>query len=384
MRTCPKHKKRGEGANLKVDTVVVGAGVVGLAIARELSQSGRETIILEAEDRFGAHTSSRNSGVIHAGIYYPPASLKAKLCLEGRERLYDYASHHHVPFRKCGKLLVATTQGEIPKLNVIADNAVACGVPDLIEISPDDVYDLEPEVRCVAAYLSPSTGIIDAHAFMLALAGDIDNAGGTIVYKTPVERWSIGEGRVLIETGGLDPVGLKARNVINCAGHGAPRLLRKLGDYPLSHACPQYFAKGSYFSLQGNSPFKRLIYPIPGPASLGIHATLDLAGRVRFGPDIEWVTDDRQLDVDPSRALIFESAIRRYWPGLPDGALVSDYAGVRPKIHNHIQPISDFRIEGPMDHGVTGVFNLLGIESPGLTAAMAIAVHIKKLIEMNN
>lgn len=360
-----------------VDTVVIGAGVIGLAVARALALSGHETLILESESHFGTQTSSRNSEVIHAGIYYPPGSLKARLCLEGRIKLYEYAKSHNIDHRACGKLLVATTEAELPKLEAIAENARLSGVHDLIRLSADEAHALEPEVTCVGAYLSPSTGIIDVHGFMLALLGDFENAGWTLVCGTPVVRWAVEADGIIIETGGPDPMTLKARRVINTAGHGAPRLLKLLSAY--TPPCPQYFAKGNYFSLTGKAPFKRLIYPMPEAAGLGVHATIDLNGRVRFGPDVEWVADDQDLKVDPARAEAFATAIRRYWPSLPDGALMADYAGIRPKIHAPDQPMPDFRIEGPDSHGINGLINLLGIESPGMTSALALADYVARM-----
>ncbi|WKL57348.1 NAD(P)/FAD-dependent oxidoreductase [Asticcacaulis sp. ZE23SCel15] len=358
----------------QVDTVVIGAGVIGLAVARALALNSHETIILEAEDSFGTQTSSRNSEVIHAGIYYPPGSLKAQLCRDGRTQLYDYAKSRNIEFNACGKLLVATTEAELPKLEAIAENARLSGVHDLISLSADEAHALEPEVTCVSGYLSPSTGIIDVHGFMLALLGDFENAGGTLVCGTPVVNWSIEANGFVLETGGADPMTLRARRVINAAGHGAPRLLQSLSTYV--PPCPQYFAKGNYFSLTGRAPFKRLVYPMPEAAGLGVHATIDLSGRVRFGPDVEWVAHDQDLKVNPARAEVFAAAIRRYWPGLPDGALVPDYAGIRPKIHAPDQPMPDFRIEGPDHHGISGLINLLGIESPGMTSALALADHV--------
>lgn len=365
----------------QVDTVVIGAGVIGLAIARALSLNGHETIILEAETSFGTQTSSRNSEVIHAGIYYPPGSLKAQLCREGRIRLYDYAKSRNIEHKACGKLLVATTEAELPKLEAIAKNAALSGVHDLIRLSADEAHALEPEVICVGAYLSPSTGIIDVHGFMLALLGDFENAGGTLVCGTPVTNWATDDRGFIIETGGADPMVLKARRVINAAGHGAPRLLQGLSA--CTSPCPQYFAKGNYFSLTGRAPFQRLVYPMPEAAGLGVHATIDLSGRVRFGPDVEWVKHDQDLNVDPARADAFATAIRRYWPGLPDGALIADYAGIRPKIHAPDQPMPDFRIEGPDSHGINGLINLLGIESPGMTSALALADYVADMIHRN-
>ncbi len=360
----------------QVDAIVIGAGAVGLAAARALAQGGRETLVIERETSFGTASSSRNSEVIHAGIYYPAGSAKARLCVAGRHRLYEFLQGHGVEHRRCGKLLVADGAQDEARLDAIAAHAAANGVGDLRKLDAAAARDLEPELRCSAAYLSPSTGILDSHGYMLALIGDLEDAGGMIAYATPVEHWHVEPGGIVLRTGGQDPAIVQATLVVNAAGHGAPPLVAGLAGYPPDRPVAQHFAKGSYFSLQGRSPFSRLVYPAPGAASLGVHATIDLAGRMRFGPDIEWVADEHQLSVDPARASVFYQAIRRYWPGLPDASLVPDYAGIRPKIHGPGQPMPDFRIEGPADHGIAGLINLLGIESPGLTASLAIADEV--------
>ncbi len=362
-----------------VDVIVIGAGVVGLAAARALAQAGHETLVVEREDAFGTGSSSRNSEVIHAGIYYPAGSIKARLCVAGRDLLYEFASTHGVAYRRCGKMLVANGEDDRAQLDAIARRAAANGVTDLRLLDAAAARDLEPELRCTAAYLSPSTGIIDSHGYMLALVADIDEAGGMIAYSAPVERWYVEPDGIVVETGGRDPTVVKAALVVNAAGHGAPPLVASLVDYPIDRPVAQHFAKGSYFSLQGRPPFSRLIYPAPHAASLGVHATIDLAGRVRFGPDIEWVSSEHDLAVDPDRAAVFYEAIRRYWPALPDEALTPDYAGIRSKIHGPDRPMPDFRIEGPADHGVAGLINLLGIESPGLTASLAIGEEVVRL-----
>ncbi|WP_140986298.1 NAD(P)/FAD-dependent oxidoreductase [Asticcacaulis tiandongensis] len=362
----------------QVDTVIIGAGVVGLATGRELALSGREVLVLEAEKTFGTQTSSRNSGVIHAGLYYPPGSLKARLCHEGRDRLYDYVSSRGIAHQKCGKLLVACAAPELTKLDALMANAAQNGVTDLIRLSADEARALEPEVHCLAACLSPSTGIIDVHELMLALAGDIENAGGLIVCQSPVTGWQHDGDSFLIDTGDTP---IKARNVINSAGHKALPLLQALTAYPSAHLRQGYFAKGNYFSLQGRTPFTHLVYPMPGTGSLGVHATLDLAGRVRFGPDIEWIDNPDDLYVDPARADAFAQAIRTYWPALPEDALIPDYAGIRPKLHSASEPMPDFAIEGPETHDIQGLINLLGIESPGLTSALAIAALIRNRLD---
>ncbi len=365
-----------------VDAIVIGAGVVGLATARALLLAGHETLVLERESLFGTGSSSRNSEVIHAGIYYPPGSAKARLCIAGRALLYEFAEAHGVAHRRCGKLLVANDDEDRARLDRIAHGAAASGVADLQWLNAEAVGEMEPALRCIGAYLSPSTGIIDSHGFMLALVGDIEQAGGMIAYGAPVEGWHAGPDGIVIETGGRESTRVRARLVVNAAGHGAPPLVRRLTGYPADRPVAQYFAKGSYFSLQGvKPPFSRLVYPAPGAASLGVHATIDLGGRVRFGPDIEWVSDEHQLTVDPERGSVFYAAIRRYWPDLPDGALMPDYAGIRSKIHAPDRPMPDFRIEGPAEHGIAGLVNLLGIESPGLTASLAIADAVVRELE---
>lgn len=357
----------------QVDAIVIGAGVIGLAVARELTMQGREVLVLEAEAEIGSQTSSRNSEVIHAGIYYPGGSLKARLCVTGKELLYRYAAEHGVEFKRCGKLLVATSEEEIPKLRSIEAQAIANGVGDLCWPEPAAVAELEPEVRCARALLSPSTGIIDSHGLMLSLLGDVESHGGILALNTSVLAWSRQREGVVVETAGPDATNVRAQWVVNAAGHGAPRLLRKLSGYPSKRIPLQYFAKGNYFALRGRAPFRRLIYPMPEPGGLGIHATLDLSGRVRFGPDVEWVEHEKDLQVNATRTANFVASIRRYWPCLPDHALQPDYAGMRPKLHGPGKTMPDFWIEGPQQHGVAGVVNLLGIESPGLTACLAIA-----------
>jgi L-2-hydroxyglutarate oxidase LhgO len=361
-----------------IDCLVIGAGVVGLAVARGLALAGREVVVAEAENGIGTQTSARNSEVIHAGIYYPPGSLKARLCVRGRELLYEHAGERGLPHRACGKLIVATSQSQLAALDTIAARALASGVPDVRRIDTAEARDIEPEVTCIAALYSPSTGIVDSHAFMLSLQGELEANGGSIAFNTPITGWSCTNDGISVTFGGEDPATYSVRTVINSAGHGAPRLLRKLTGFPDDLAPPQYYAKGNYFSLLGKQPFRGLVYPVPEAAGLGIHATLDLAGRVKFGPDVEWVDDDQDLIVDPARSESFYAAIRTYWPGLPDAALVPDYAGIRPKLHTKGEPMPDFRIDGPAEHGVAGLVNLLGIESPGLTSSLAIAEDVAR------
>jgi len=357
-----------------VDAVVVGAGVVGLAIARELALAGREVIILEAEDAIGTHTSSRNSEVIHAGIYYPKGSLKARSCVAGRDLLYQYCATHGVPHRRCGKLIVATNENQLKELQNIRDKAHANGVTDVDWIAKDEVARMEPELFCMGALLSPSTGIIDSHALMLAYLGDAEAHGAMLALKSPLERARVREGFEL-HVSGSDPI--RCTVLVNSAGLRAPTVAKALEGYPSQLAPPELYAKGNYYSLSKKSPFSRLIYPVPEPGGLGVHVTLDLAGQARFGPDVEWV-ERINYDVDPRRAERFYAAIRRYWPGLPDNSLSPGYAGIRPKTAGPGEPAPDFEIQGPRKHGVPGLVHLYGIESPGLTASLALARVVRE------
>jgi L-2-hydroxyglutarate oxidase LhgO len=363
----------------RVDTVVVGAGVVGLAVARALAGAGREVIVLEAAEGIGTETSSRNSEVIHAGIYYPPGSLKARLCVAGKHALYAYCAERGIPHRNCGKLLVATGEKQLPKLHAIKAQADANGVSDLRFLSAAEARSLEPALRCVAAYLSPSTGIVDSHAFMLALQGDAEAYGAAIAFKSPLERGRIRDNGIMLEVGGAEPLQVLARTVVNSAGLHAPRVAASIRGLPPAHVPPTYYAKGNYYSLAGRSPFSRLVYPMPNEAGLGVHITIDLGGQARFGPDVEWI-DRIDYDVDPRRADTFYAAIRDYWPGLRDGQLAPGYAGIRPKIVGPEAKAADFVVEGPREHGVPGLVNLFGIESPGLTAALALADYVRDLV----
>ena len=366
-----------------VEALVIGAGVVGLACARALARAGREVILLEAAEGIGTGTSSRNSEVIHAGIYYPKGSAKARFCVAGRHALYRYCAERGIPHRNCGKLIVATHPAQIAELDRIRAQAAANGVEDLERIEPAAAQALEPELRCVAALRSPSTGIIDSHAFMLALQGDAEDHGAMVVYKSPVVGGRIDGGGIELEVGGRDPMAIRARTVVNCAGLYAQRVAGSMVGFPSTHIPPAHFCKGNYYTLIGRSPFSRLVYPVPEAAGLGVHVTIDLGGQARFGPDVEWLTerdpDAIDYDVDPRRADAFYRAIRAYWPGLKDGALQPGYCGIRPKPHSVSDPGRDFIIEGPRDHGVPGWVNLFGIESPGLTAALAIGEHVLKL-----
>ncbi|KIZ38395.1 MAG: FAD-dependent oxidoreductase [Pseudomonas sp. K35] len=364
----------------RVDCVVVGAGVVGLAVARTLALAGREVLILEAEAAFGTATSARNSEVIHAGIYYPQGSLKGRLCVAGRRQLYDFCDSHGVAYRRCGKLIVATDEAQIAALEQLQRHAQANGVDDLQRLGGHEVLALEPQLHAVAGLLSPSTGIIDSHALMLALLGDAERHGAVLALNAPVTAITAGSEGLQVEVGGADPLQLLARTVVNCAGHGAPILAANtVGLDPVVRP-RQYFAKGSYFSLAGRTPFRHLVYPLPEPGGLGVHLTLDLAGQARFGPDVQWV-EDLDYRIEPERANGFYAAIRRYWPGLPDDSLQPAYTGIRPKISGPGEAAADFRIDGPAQHGIAGLVNLFGIESPGLTACLAIAEHVCGLLD---
>jgi L-2-hydroxyglutarate oxidase LhgO len=353
----------------KVDAVVIGAGVVGLAVARALAQAGSEVVIAEAEDAIGTHTSSRNSEVIHAGIYYPKGSLKARACVAGKELLYEYCVSHGVPHRRCGKLIVATDDAQLAELAGIQKKAHANGVTDVVWMTRAQALALEPELHCVAALYSPSTGIIDSHALMLAYLGDAEERGAMLALKSPFLAAEAAHGFV-VHIGDADP--LQCAVLVNSAGLRAPSVAKRIEGYPAKHVPPEYYAKGNYYSLARRSPFTRLVYPVPEPGGLGVHVTLDLAGQARFGPDVEWV-NTISYDVDPKRAERFYAAIRRYWPRVPDGALAPAYSGIRPKTAAAGEPASDFEVQGPRTHGVPGLVHLYGIESPGLTASLALA-----------
>lgn len=359
----------------QVDCVVIGAGVVGLAVARALAQAGREVLILEAEAAIGTGTSSRNSEVIHAGIYYPQGSLKARLCVAGRDALYAFCESHGVPYRRCGKLIVATDDSQLAGLDALQAHALANGVDDLQRLDGTEVKALEPQLNAVAGLLSPSTGIVGSHALMLALQGDAEASGALLALLAPVEAVEVMDHGLKLEVGGAEPMTLLAKTLINCAGHAAPAIAARTKGLSAEMVPPRYFAKGSYFSLATATPFHHLVYPLPEPGGLGVHLTLDLGGQARFGPDVEWV-DSLDYAMDESRADRFYAAIRRYWPALPDGALQPAYTGIRPKISGPGEPAADFRIDGPGQHGIAGLVNLFGIESPGLTAALAIAEDV--------
>jgi L-2-hydroxyglutarate oxidase LhgO len=357
----------------KLDAVVIGAGVVGLAVARALALTGREVVILEAEDAIGTHTSSRNSEVIHAGIYYPKGSLKARSCVEGKHLLYEYCVAHGVPHRRSGKLIVAADETQVGELENIQKRAHANGVTDVVWMTRAQALAVEPELSCVAALYSPSTGIIDSHALMLAYLGDAEAQGAMLALKSPLQRVEVRNEGFVLHVDGSDPVSTSV--LINSAGLRAPTVARRMEGYRAELAPREFYAKGNYYSLARRSPFSRLVYPVPEPGGLGVHVTLDLAGQARFGPDVEW-TERIGYDVDPRRADRFYAAIRRYWPGLPDGALLPGYSGIRPKTAGPGEPAPDFQIQGPSAHGVPGLVHLFGIESPGLTSSLALADRV--------
>ena len=363
----------------RIDTLVIGAGVVGLACARALARRGDEVVILERHAAFGTETSARNSEVIHAGLYYPAGSRKARLCVVGNVMLYDYCASHGIAHRRCGKLVVATSTAQEARLAPLRAQGEANGVRGLRLLTRDEARALEPRLECTAALLLPDTGIIDRHGLMLSLLGEAEAAGAMLAVRSPFVGGRIDAGGILIETGGADPMALLARRVVNAAGLDAPRVAAAIEGLPPDHVPRARYAKGNYYALAGRSPFSRLVYPLPEPGGLGVHLTLDLGGQARFGPDVEWV-EAPDYGVDPARADAFYAEVRRYWPELPDHALVPAYAGVRPKISGPDEAAADFRIDGPPEHGVAGLVNLFGIESPGLTASLAIAAEVAALL----
>lgn len=359
----------------KVDCAVIGAGVVGLAVARALAVKGRDVIVLEAENAIGTGTSSRNSEVIHAGIYYPKDSLKAKLCVEGKKRLYAFCEEHGVPHRRAGKLIVACAETQIPTLYDLRAKAAANGVGDLEFMEGGQARALEPNLTAVAALLSPSTGLIDSHRLMLAYQGDAEEHGAVVALRAPVTGGEITDQGIVLDVGGDEPMTLLCTTVINCGGLFAQKTAAKIRGIPAKHIPETRYAKGNYFVLAGKAPFSHLVYPCPEEGGLGVHLTLDLAGQARFGPDVEWIDDTIDYKVDPRRGDRFYAAIRTYWPALKDGALAPGYSGVRPKTGGPGTPGAnpDFIISGPAEHGIDGLVNLFAIESPGLTASLAIA-----------
>ncbi|WP_421865221.1 NAD(P)/FAD-dependent oxidoreductase [Parvibaculum sp.] len=371
-------------AESEIDAVVIGAGAVGLACARELARAGHETVVLERHGAIGTEISARNSEVIHAGIYYPKDSLKARLCVEGREMLYDYLDAHKLPYRKCGKLIVATEEAQFGELQAIATRAKANGVDDIRQLTRAEVCAMEPALRAEAAILSPSTGILDAHSYMLSLQGEFEDRGGMIAFRSTVTRVTREGDDFLVHVEGAEPMALRTRTIINAGGLWAPALAARIEGLDAAHVPAPHFAKGNYFSLTGRAPFSRLIYPVPEAAGLGVHLTLDMGGSARFGPDVEWIEvaegSEPDYAVKPERGERFYAAVRRYWPELKDGALMPAYSGVRPKVNGPDEAAADFMISGPGEHGVPGLVNLFGIESPGLTASLAIAEMVAGMV----
>lgn len=356
----------------QIDALVIGAGVVGLAVARALSFRGRKVVIAEAENKIGTQISSRNSEVVHGGMYYPHGSLKAKCCVEGRQALHTYLLERGIFYRQCGKLIVAADEKEVQTLVALQQQGERNGMSDLRLLSGTEAKRLEPELHCIAALYSPSTGILDSHGYMMALLADAEDRGVALALRSEVIASKIANGsiRLRLRNGEAEFV---CSTVVNCAGLAACKLLETMEGFPSEHVPSQYYAKGNYFAYAGKSPFTRLIYPLPDKAGLGTHLTIDAQQRAKFGPDVEWITDPASLDVNPLRSKNFYSAIRKYWPALPDGSLVADYAGIRPKLVPAGSPPADFVVQGPKTHGVAGLINMLGIESPGLTASLALA-----------
>lgn len=371
--------------SFEADVVVIGAGVIGLASARALARAGREVIVLETEEQIAMHTSSRNSEVIHAGLYYAKGSLKARHCVAGRRMLYDYLDAHAITMKRCGKLVVSVGDTEASELSRILARAQDNGVEQLSLIDGAAARKIEPALspNVSGAIVSPVSGIFDSHAYFLALQGELEDAGGSIAFGTPLISGAVEAGRVRLETGGANPATILARTVVNAAGHDAIRVAALIEGPHTAHLPAPHYVKGSYFTIQGHTPFSRLIYPMPTTSSLGLHLTIDLAGRGKVGPDAEWLPDDARppfdYRVDPARAKLFHAEVTRYWPGLTLERLSPDYAGVRPKLVPEGAPSGDFRIEGPETHGSAGLINLLGIESPGLTSSLSIAQQVAEL-----
>lgn len=368
------------GVDATVDAVVVGAGVVGLACARTLAQGGRSVVVLESAETFGTQTSSRNSEVVHAGLYYPPGSAKARLCVAGRSALYAYCDARGVGVRRCGKLVVASGADQEGLLMQVARRAAANGVDDVTWLSRAQARALEPQVGGTAALLSPSTGIVDSHGLMRALLADAQAAGARLVLRTPFDRAVATSTGLDVVTEGADPAVVRTRVLVNAAGLWASKVAAQVEGLPTEQVPVTYLARGVYAALRGRAPFTHLVYPVPEPGGLGVHLTLDLAGRARFGPDVEWV-DAVDYTVDPARVAGFAPRIRAYWPGLPEGALEPAYAGIRPRLADPGEPDRDFVVAGPRGHGVPGLVNLFGIDSPGLTACLALADEVVATVE---
>ncbi|MCC7052654.1 MAG: NAD(P)/FAD-dependent oxidoreductase [Gemmatimonadaceae bacterium] len=367
----------------RIDCLVSGAGVVGLAVARALAMAGHSVVVLDPADVIGSGASSRNSEVVHAGLYYTPGSLKASLCTGGRELLLGYCAAHGIPWRRIGKLVVAAGEADRPALEAIEARALACGVTSLQRLTGSEARALEPALTCHAALWSPETAIVDTHALMAALRRDAELGGAAIVLRTALSSAQRIGDAWRVTTTEADGFRIDARWIINCAGLDAQAVARRLDGFPGTHIPPLHVAKGNYFALDGAVPFAHLVYPVPFDGGLGIHLTLDMAGQARFGPDVEWLPDGapRTLTVDPARATAFTREVQRYWPGLPDDALRPAYAGFRAKLSARGAPAADFRIDGPRSHGVRGVVHCFGIESPGLTASLAIGAHVTALVQ---
>ncbi len=365
----------------RIGCAVIGAGVVGLAVARALAMAGHDVIVIEKEQWIGSETSSRNSEVIHAGLYYATDSNKARLCVKGRDMMYEYCESHGIAYKNCGKLIVATNDEQLPLLDGIKNKAAENGVTNLVFKSPEEVTEIEPNVACTGALWSPSSGLVDSHGLMLGFQGDAEDHGAMIAFNAPVLSGEVRDDGILLRVGGEAPMELLCDNLVNAAGLYAQPISHAIDGVPTQSIPGQYFARGVYFTLSGGKPpFTRLIYPVPDPAGgLGVHATVDLGGQVKFGPDVEWI-DEIDYTVDPARGERFYDAVRKFWPGLPDGALQPGYAGVRPKIHAKGSQWADFMIQGPEVHGIKGLVNLYGIESPGLTSSMAIAEDVSALL----
>ncbi len=363
-----------------MQVLVIGAGVIGLAVARQAAQAGHEVIVAEAENAIGTGISSRNSEVIHGGMYYPTGSVRARVCVNGRRLLYAFCAAHGVAHRKCGKLIVATNEAELDKIEALAALGRANGVEGLELIGGNAARALEPELTCIGALHSAETGIIDGHGYMLALRGDLEDAGGAIAFNTPVLGARRKNGQWLVQFGGNEAGEFAFDAVVNCAGLSAQKVARAMEDYPASRVPKLVLAKGNYFSYAGKPAFTRLVYPTPMPGGLGVHVTLDLAGRMRFGPDVEWIEGENYA-VDPARAEGFYERIRSYWPGLRDGTIAPDYSGIRPKLTGPGEPAADFLVEAPAQHGVPGLVQMFGIESPGLTSSLALAQEVVGYLE---
>jgi L-2-hydroxyglutarate oxidase LhgO len=366
------------------ECLVIGAGVVGLACAAELARRGREVLLVDAADAIGTGVSSRNSEVIHAGIYYPTGSLRHRFCVAGRRKLYFYLAARNLSYRKCGKLIVACEIAEEAEIGALYRRALENGVENMSLLTGDEARALEPNLSCRAAAFSAETGIVEAHALMRSLQGDLESAGGTLALQTPILGGAVADGGFELRVGGSPPARVRCRILVNAAGLNAERAARSIDGVPEAHIPELKFAKGNYFSCAGKPAFSRLIYPAPVEGGLGVHLTLDFAGRMRFGPDVEWLStrdpDAVDYHVDAGRAGAFYAAIRRYWPKLEDGALNPDFSGCRPKLSGPGEPAADFRIDGPAIHAIEGLVNLFGIESPGLTSSLAIAEHVADLL----